>query len=233
MKKLGLIGGVGPESTIPYYHGIVYGVQEKVGRPYFPPLTIESLSTFEVIRMSSQGLREELTAYLLAGIRNLEAAGADFGALACNTGHMVFEELQAQSHIPLVSIVDVTCSEAQRQGFQKLGLLGTMATMDGTFFKQPFERAGMEIVTPLDAEKKLIAQKITDELELGIVKPETVSAVQKIVDRMVEQNGIEAVVLGCTELPMLFENAALPVPVLDTMQIHIAALVENIMEEGE
>ena len=232
MKKLGLIGGVGPESTIPYYRGIVYGVQKKVGHPYFPPLTIESLSTFEVIRMSSQGLREELTAYLLAGIRNLEAAGTDFGALACNTGHMVFEELQAQSHIPLVSIVDVTCAEAQRQGFKKLGLLGTAATMDGAFFKQPFEQAGIELVTPLDAEKKLIAKKITEELELGIVKPETVLAVQKIVDGMVKRSGIEAVVLGCTELPMLFENAALSVPVLDTMQIHIAALVENIMEDG-
>lgn len=232
MKKLGLIGGVGPESTIPYYRGIVYGVQKKVGRSYFPPLTIESLSAFEVIRMSSQGLREELTAYLLAGIRNLEASGADFGALACNTGHMVFEELQAQSHIPLVSIVDVTCAEAQRQGFQKLGLLGTTATMDSAFFKRPFERAGMEIVTPLNAEKAWVAQKITEELEFGIVKPETASGFQKIVEGMAEQKGIEAVVLGCTELPMLFENTALSVPILDTMQLHIAALVETIMEDG-
>ena len=86
-----MLGGVGPESTIPYYRGIIYGVQKKVGRPYFPPLTIESLSTFEVIRMSFHVLLEELTGYLLAGVRNLEAAGADFGALACNTGHMVFK----------------------------------------------------------------------------------------------------------------------------------------------
>lgn len=230
MKKLGLIGGVGPESTIPYYRGIVYGVQKKVGEPYFPPLVIESLSTFEVIRMSSQGLREDLTAYLLAGIRNLEAAGADFAALACNTGHMVFEELQAQSRIPLVSIVEVACAEAKRQGFTKLGLLGTMATMDGTFFKRPFEQTGIEIVTPLSEEKELIAQKITEELELGVVKPETVSAFQKIVERMGKDDGIQAVVLGCTEMPMLFEKAALTVPVLDTMQLHIAALVDKIME---
>lgn len=227
-----MLGGVGPESTIPYYRGIIYGVQKKVGRPYFPPLTIESLSTFEVIRMSFHGLLEELTGYLLAGVRNLEAAGADFGALACNTGHMVFKELQAQSSIPLVSIVDVTCAEAQRQSFTKLGLLGTAATMDGVFFKRPFERAGMEIATPSDAEKEWIEQKITDELEFGIVKPETVSEFQKIVKRMMERNGIQAVILGCTELPMLFTDAALPVPVLDTMQIHIAVLVEKIMEDG-
>lgn len=232
MKKLGLLGGVGPESTIPYYRGIIYGVQKKVGRPYFPPLTIESLSTFEVIRMSFHGLLEELTGYLLAGVRNLEAAGADFGALACNTGHMVFKELQAQSPIPLVSIVDVTCVEAQRQGFTKLGLLGTAVTMAGVFFKHPFEQVGMEVATPSDAEKEWIEQKITDELEFGIVEPETVSEFQKIVKRMMERNGIQAVILGCTELPMLFTDAALPVPVLDTMQIHIAVLVEKIMEDG-
>lgn len=140
--------------------------------------------------------------------------------------------MQTQSSILLVSIVDVTCAEAQRQGFTKLGLLGTAVTMDGVFFKRPFERAGMEIATPSDAEKEWIEQKITDELEFGIVKPETVSEFQKIVKRMAEQNGIQAVILGCTELPMLFKDATLSVPVLDTMQIHIAALVEKIMENG-
>lgn len=230
MKKLGLIGGVGPESTISYYHGIVYGVQEKMGVPFLPPLTIESLSAFEVIRMSSQGLREELADYLLTGIHNLTSAGADFGALACNTGHMVFEELQGRSPLPLVNIVDVTCAEAQRQGFTRLGLLGTAATMSGMFFKRPFERVGIEIVTPEAAEQELIALKITKELELGIVKQETAALFVEIVARMVAERNIQAVVLGCTELPLLFKDTALPIPVLDTMQIHIAALVKNIME---
>ena len=116
MKKLGLIGGVGPESTIPYYRSIVNGVKDRVGRPYLPPLTIESLSCFEVIRMSSESDTEGLTAYLLAGIRNLAAAGA---ALACNTGHLVFDELQKASPIPLVSIVEATCAEAVRRGYKK------------------------------------------------------------------------------------------------------------------
>lgn len=233
MKKLGLIGGVGPESTIPYYHDIVYGVQKRVGRAYFPELTIESLSTFEVIRMSSQGMREELTAYLLKGIRHLEAAGAEVGALTCNTGHMVFEELQAQAKIPLVSIVDVTCAEAQRQGFTRLGLLGTAATMNGTFFNPPFERVGIKVITPLPEEKEMIARKIPEELELGIVNAETVSAFTKVVERMTEKEKIQAVILGCTELPMLFRGVTLPVPVLDTMQIHIKELINKIMESGE
>ena len=135
MKKLGLIGGVGPESTIPYYRSIVNGVKDRVRRPYLPPMTIESLSCFEVIRMSSEGDTEGLTAYLLAGIRNLAAAGAEVGALACNTGHLVFDELQKTSPIPLVSIVEATCAEAVRRGYKKVGLIGTSATMEADFFK--------------------------------------------------------------------------------------------------
>lgn len=180
MKKLGLIGGVGPESTILYYKGIVYGVKERVGKPYLPPLTIESLSCFEVIRMSSEGDAAGLTAYLLAGIHNLAAAGAEVGALACNTGHMVFDELQKVSPIPLISIVDTSCAEAMRKGYQKVGLLGTSATMEADFFKRPFRKAG---------------------------------------------------ILGCTELLLLFEGRSTPVPLLDTIQIHIRALVDAVMEE--
>lgn len=231
MKKLGLIGGVGPESTIPYYHGIVYGVQKKVGRPFFPPLTIESLSSFEVIRMSSRGKKEELTAYLLAGIRNLAAAGADFGALACNTGHMVFEELQEQSPIPLVSIVETACAEAKRLQLTKVGLIGTTATMEGDFFRQPFENAGITVITPEESERNMIAQRITDELELGIVNQETVLAFTYIVHRMTEQAQIQALVLGCTELPLLFKDVELPVPCLDTMQLHIQALIKEVLSE--
>lgn len=231
MKKLGLIGGVGPESTIPYYKGIVYGVQKRVGKPYLPPLTIESLSCFEVIRMSSEGDTAGLTDYLLEGIHNLAAAGAEVGALACNTGHMVFDELQKLSPIPLISIVEATCAEAIRQGYQKVGLLGTSATMEADFFQKPFRKAGIEVVIPDAEERAYIADHIVNELEMGIVKEDTAAHILKIVERMASEQQIEAVVLGCTELPLLFEGRSTPVPLLDTMQIHIRALVDAVMEE--
>lgn len=232
MRKLGLIGGIGPEATIPYYHDIVYGVQKKLNKQYFPQLTIESLSCFEVIPMSAEGRYKELKEYLLGGIRNLAAAGADFGALACNTAHIVFDELKAESPIPLVSIVDVTLAEAQRLGVKKAGLLGTAATMREDFFRKPFEQAGVEIAVPTENEMDAIAEKILDELELGIVKPETVKLFCDVVDRMVEEDQIEAVILGCTEIPLVFKDVALPVARLDTMEIHIRALVEEILKEG-
>lgn len=231
MKKLGLIGGVGPESTIPYYKGILYGVKARTGKLYLPPLTIESLSCYEVIRMSSEGNTEGLTAYLLTGIRNLAAAGAEVGALACNTGHMVFDELQKASPIPLVSIVDVTCAEAVRQGYQRVGLLGTAATMEADFFKTPFREAGIEVVIPDEKERAYIADRIVNELEMGSVNEDTAAHVLKLVERMAGEQKIEAIVLGCTELPLLFEGRKPAVPLLDTMKIHIDALVNTVMEE--
>lgn len=231
MKKLGLIGGVGPESTIPYYRGIVNGVKDRVGKPYLPPLTIESLSCFEVIRMSSEGDTDGLTAYLLSGIRNLAAAGAEVGALACNTGHLVFDELQKVSPIPLVSIVEAACAEAVRRGYRKVGLMGTSATMEADFFKAPFRKAGIEVVTPTAEERAYLADHILNELEMGIVRDQTAAHILKIMERMAKERQIEAVVLGCTELPLLFEGCTTPVPLLDTMQIHINALINTVMEE--
>lgn len=231
MKKLGLIGGIGPESTIPYYHDIVYGVQSKIGEKFFPNLIIESLNVFDVLNMCDKKEYEELTNYLMVAINNLRASGADFIALSGNTPHIVFDELKKRSSIPLVSIVEATCDETKRRNISKVGLLGTIFTMDGEFFKKPFENNHIEVVTPTDEEKRFVNEKISQELELGIVKEETLSAFLKIVQRMKDENGIQAIVLGCTELPLLFKGIRTPVDCLDTMQIHIQTLVNMIIED--
>lgn len=231
MKKLGLIGGIGPESTIPYYHDIVYGVQSKVGEKFFPNLTIESLNVFDVLNMCDRKEYEALTNYLMTAINNLRASGADFIALSGNTPHIVFDELQKRSSIPLVSIIEATCDETKRRNISKVGLLGTIFTMDGEFFKKPFVNNQIEVVTPTDEEKRFVNQKISQELELGIVKEETLSAFMKIVHRMKDENGIQAIILGCTELPLLFKGVKTPVDCLDTMQIHIQTLVNMIVED--
>lgn len=230
MKKLGLIGGVGPEATVPYYRGIVYGVQQRLNKPFFPPLVIESLSCFEVIRMSSQNDREGLAQYLLNGVNNLAAAGAQVGALACNTGHMVFDELQKRSPIPLVSIVETTCAEARRQNFTRVGILGTAATMEDDYFKTPFLQAGIDVAVPPASARKYIADAILNELELGVVKETTARRFLEIVADMAREQNIAAVILGCTELPLLFNGRKVSVPVLDTMQLHIEKLVDVILE---
>ncbi len=230
MKKLGLIGGMGPESTIPYYHDIVYGVQEALGESIFPELSIESVNVFKVLGLCSEKKYDELTEYLMKAINNLARSGADFAALSANTPHIVFDRLKAQSSIPLISIVEATCEEAKRRGLMKIGLIGTIFTMTGEFFKTPFEKEGIQVIIPSESEMVLINEKISKELELGIVKEETLRYFQNIISRMRDEDGIEAIVLGCTELPLLLNDEVSPVPCLDTMQIHIRTIIDTILD---
>ena len=229
MKKLGLVGGMSPESTIPYYHDIVYGVQKRVGKSYFPPLTIESVNVFELLRLCEEQKYDEMTDYLLKAIDSLAKSGADFAALSANTPHIVFDRLQERSPLPLVSIIEAARDYAVNHGMKKLGLLGTRFTMQGEFFKKPFVDSGIEIITPTESEMELVGSKIVSELEIGIVKPETLALFQNIIERMKTENGIEAIILGCTELPLILNDEVSPVACLDTMQIHINALIDMIM----
>lgn len=230
MKKLGLVGGMGPESTIPYYHDIVYGVQEALGQSVFPELSIESVNVFDVLRLCGEQKYDELTEYLMNAINNLVKSGADFAALSANTPHIVFDRLKEKSQIPLISIVEATCEEAKHRELKKIGLLGTIFTMTGDFFKAPFLKSGIQVVIPSEKEMELINEKISTELELGIVKEETLLSFQQIISRMKDENGIEAIVLGCTELPLLLNDEVSPVPCLDTMQIHINSIICAILE---
>lgn len=227
MKKLGLVGGMGPESTVPYYQGIVHGVRERTGN--FPGLTIESVSVFDVLDFCAREDYDGLLDYLAAAVDRLAAAGADFAALGANTPHIVFDRLQARSPLPLVSIVDAACQEAERQGLQTLGLLGTAFTMEEAFFKKPFTDRGIRIAVPAPEERRWIGEKIAGELELGVVRPETRAGFDAILDRLRREEGIQAAVLGCTELPLLFRERPAPLPCLDTMAVHIRALVDEIL----
>lgn len=230
MKKLGLVGGMGVESTIPYYHDIVYGVQNKIGKKFFPNITIESVNVFDVLGLCSEQKYDELTDYLMKAIKNLTTSGADIIALSANTPHIVFDRLQNISTVPLVSIVEATCNEAIRLNIHKLGLLGTIFTMTEDFFKKPFYNSNIEIITPTAEEMEYINLKISSELEFGVIKEETLQGFQKIIKRMQQEDSIEAVILGCTELPLLLNDEVSPIPCLDTMKIHIQLLIDLIVE---
>lgn len=228
MRKLGLVGGMGPESTLMYYHDIVYGVQKSIGR--FPELTVESVDVSKILECCQEREYDCLADYLLQAIRNLAASGADFAALSANTPHIVFDQIQGRSPLPLVSILESTCAEVKRHAISRVGLLGTVFTMEGAFYRAPFVRDGIEIVVPTQSERDLVNRRITDELEVGIVRDETRDEFMGIIERMKREEGIQAVVLGCTELPLLFDGFEAPVACLDSMQIHIQTLVDMILE---
>lgn len=231
MKKLGLVGGMGPESTMPYYHGIVYGVNARTSKDFFPNLTIESINVFHILQLCAKKDYESLTEYVLEALQNLARSGADFAALSANTTHIVFDRLRERSPLPLLSIVEAVCSEAMRRNYRKIGLLGTIFTMTEDFYKKPFMIEGIEVVVPSATEMQRVDRLISDELEYGIIKPETLAEFQQIIARMRDENGIEAIILGCTELPLILNADNSPVPVLDTMKIHIDAIVNEILSE--
>lgn len=228
MRKLGLIGGTGPESTLIYYRELTKRVAEETGN-ILPPLTIESLSVYKILDYCRKDDMEGLTAYLLEGIQCLARAGAEAACLTGITPHIVFPELEVASSIPLISIIDAACEYCERAGYRKIAILGTAPTMSGTFFKSPFISKGIDVVVPSIDEQAYIGSVIETELERGLIQPETVEKIKKITERLILDDHAEAIVLGCTELPLVYDRIFLPVEKIDVMKIHIEKLTEFIL----
>lgn len=226
MKKLGLIGGTGPESTLIYYQKICQQVYQDTG--LLPPLNIESLSVYQVLKLSEKHEFDKLTNYLVNGINNLEKAGAQFAALTGITPHIVFDQVQSKVNIPLVSIPSTLRNYAVKQNLKRLVLLGTAPTMSQHFVQDAFKDSDIDIVVPKIKDQNYIGEKIEAELEKGIVKEETQHQFVKIINQMINENKIDGIILGCTELPLAFNNLNLPIDILDAMEIHIKQLISMI-----
>ncbi|OCA97235.1 aspartate/glutamate racemase family protein [Clostridium beijerinckii] len=229
MKKVGIVGGMGPESTIEYYNKIVYGYQEKHSKDYFPNMVIESINIFEMLELCKTKDFDALTELLLKAIKNVAASGADFAALAANTPHIVFEALKEKSPIPLISIVEETYKKVEKDKLKVVGLLGTSVTMDADFFKKPFRDNGIKIVVPEEIIRNFINDKITNELEYGIIKDSTKQKIIKIIKELKEREKVEGIILGCTELPFLLKDVEFSLNVYDTMEIHVNSILSNII----
>lgn len=230
MKIAGIIGGIGPESTLEYYRLLVSTYRERKPDGSYPPLIINSIDMQRMRSLVEANQLAGLTEYLLDEIRRLAGAGADFGALSANTPHLVFEGLRRRSPIPLISIVEVTCEAAKRLGLNRLGLLGTRLTMQGRFYPEVFTPAGMALVVPDCAEQDYVHDKYMNELVNGIVRAETRQGMLAIVERLKRQERIEGLILGGTELPLLLgdvKDAALVF--LDTTRLHVEQIVARML----
>jgi aspartate racemase len=228
VKRLGIIGGLGPESTVDYYQLIVSTYREGTHGGY-PAIIINSIDLNKARDLVTANALGDLTEYLVAEVQRLAKAGADFGLLAANTPHIVFDDLSRQSPIPLLSIVEATCDAAKALGLKKVGLLGTRFTMQGRFFHDVFEEAGMTLVVPAEEEQAYIHEKYLGELVNGVFLPETRKRLLEIVQRLKTSGGVEAVILGGTELPLILRNAASDIPFLDTTKIHVNAAVAEML----
>ncbi|WP_027004393.1 aspartate/glutamate racemase family protein [Corynebacterium halotolerans] len=231
MRKLGLIGGTGPESTLIYYRRITEAVQKAAGETTIPPMTIENLSAFEVFDFCGRQDFDGLTDYLLAGLDNLAAAGAEAAALTANTTHIVFDRLAESSPIPLISSIDSTRRAVTEAGVGSVVLLGTEFTMANDFLASPLREDGVHVAVPDGEEIGYIQDRIATELEHGVVTDETRDGFLRIVDRLIAGDSAELVILACTELPLLFSGGSLPLPSLDTIDPHVADLTRAILAD--
>lgn len=230
MEKLGILGGMGPESTLEYYKKIVYQYEKRMGRQVFPNLNIESIDIFAMLALCRQKRYEELTRMLVNGIDKLAQAGATVGLMAANTPHIVFDQVQKQSPIPLISILNATLSKIKQHHQTTVGLLGTDFTMEQGFFEKPFLENQIHIVLPADQDIPKVNHFIVSELEQGIIKESTKQYLKKVVRNMIATNQIEGLILGCTEVPLILSQSDFEITVYDTTQIHVDRAVDYLMK---
>jgi aspartate racemase len=226
---IGIIGGISPESTIEYYQLLLSAYREKTGRA--PLIIINSIAIDKIAGLFSGGDLPGVTEYLSEELQKLERAGATCGLIAANTPHLVFDDLQRSSKIPLISIVRATCDEAKSRGFHRVGLMGTRFTMEGDLYPKDLAEAGIVTVTPSATERDYIHEKYMGELIRATFLPETREGLCNIVRRMKREASVDAVILGGTELPLIFRADDVDgISLLDTSRIHVHAVVKYVCD---
>lgn len=230
MKTLGMIGGIGPESTIEYYRRLIAAYQERTRDGSYPSILLNSINLNKMLDLMGANELAELTEYLLEEVRKLARAGADFGLLAANSPHIVFDDLQRQSPIPLISIVGATCDAVQALRLNRVGLFGARFTMQGEFYPNIFSRAGITLVTPDEKEQAYIHDKYMNELVKGVFLPETRARLLAIVDRLKAEADIQGLILGGTELPLILKaDTYHGIPFFDTTRIHVQQALAHML----
>jgi aspartate racemase len=208
MKTAGIIGGIAPESTIQYYRQAVAEYQRLTNESEFPPIIINSIHMTKMLNLIGHNKLTEVTDYLLFEIIKLQKAGADFAVMASNTPHVVFNEIQRQSPITLISSVEVACDAAKKDKLKKVGVLGTRFTMQGTAYPNTFSKVNIEVVAPNPTEQEFIHIIYMSELVKGILLPSTKLKLNEIIESMLLRDNIDGVILAGTELPLILTRDA-------------------------
>jgi aspartate racemase len=230
MKTVGLVGGLGPESTIDYYRRILAAWTRRTPASA-PSIVIDSLDVARALHLVDTD-RPALIEYLMTSVERLAGAGVNFIALTANTPHIVFDELAARARVPLVSIVETCAAAAVHRKLGRLALLGTRFTMEGRFYADAFSRHGVQVVSPDAADRTWVHERYVGELLKGDFRDATREGFERLVTRLRERERIEGVILGGTELPLLLrESTVAGVPVLDTTALHVDAIVERLHAE--
>lgn len=222
-KRIGILGGISHESTIAYYDLLLRKYFARSHNYYYPEIVIFSLDFQKFTDFEDRGERTNYIDYIMAGVRALEAAKADFILMAANSPHAVFAEVAAQANVPMLSIVQVTAEAALRAGVRKLLLLGIKFTMQSTFYQTTFANVGLEVITPTSDEQAEINHIIFAELVIGHFAEPSKKWLLALIQRYAVMHEIDAVILGCTELPLLLKPGDSELLLFDTLDLHVEA----------
>jgi aspartate racemase len=221
-KKIGVLGGLSPESTIEYYRYITRAYTERFGDYGYPEIIIYGVSFQPYVDWSQQERWDLVALGLSEAAKKLEAAGADFIVIATNTMHLVFDQVQASVAVPMLSLLDAVGDAILKQDVKRVGLLGTKFTMEKTFYQDALARKGITVLIPNKDEREYVNAVIYDELVAGRIRDESRAGFVAIIKKLAER-GAEGVILGCTEIPLLVSEEDAGLSLFDTTAIHAKA----------
>jgi len=230
MARIGMIGGLGPESTLDYYRLLIETHRKSVRDESNPEIVIYSMDINKLIHMMANKQWNDAVNCLVDGLRVLHGASADFGFISSNTPHIVFDRVKELSPIPLLSIVEETCKQVEKNCIKKVGLLGTLFTMQSDFYQNVFKNKNIQIIVPTEEEQQYVHNKIMTEIELGNYFDETRVGLLKIIKKMRDEHSIEGLILGCTELPLILTRDEFGIPFFNTSKIHVDSIIQYYLQ---
>ena len=221
-KKIGILGGLSPESTVEYYLHITRAYTRRFGDYGYPEIIIYSVSFQPYVDWPAEERWDLVAQGLGNAAKKLEAAGADFIIISTNTMHLVIDQIRASVKIPVLSLLDVVGEAVKQRGFKTVGLLGTAYTMEKGLYQNALGGQGIKVLVPEWDERKFINNVIYKELVAGQIKDESRTGYQKIIRNLAER-GAQGIILGCTEIPLLIGEADAGLPLFDTTILHAEA----------
>ncbi|MBR4690911.1 MAG: amino acid racemase [Bacteroidales bacterium] len=231
MKKIGLIGGVGPVSTVNYYLELNRLYHNDFGVNEYPEFVIDSLSLNKVTTALADERYDIVCEILKKSADILRNAGAECVAICSNTPHIVLSQIVDELPLPFVSIVDATVRAVKNGGYKNVLVLGTLATMQSVMYQSVLAENGISSVTPSVEDQQTIADIIFPNLENGIVDPDERLEILALVEKYIAYQSVDAVLLACTELPLIIKPADLTIPVIDTALVHAKEIYEFAVKQ--
>lgn len=228
-KRIGILGGLSPESTVAYYQYITHAYTERFGDYGYPEILIYSVRFQSYVDWPKEDRWDLVAKGLSESAQKLEAAGAELIIIATNTMHMVFEQVQAAVDVPMLSLLDAVSEVILARGIETVGLLGTSFTMEKPFYQGALTQKGITVLVPDAGGREYVNRVIYDELVAGQIREESRQEFVTIIRRLAEQ-GAQGIVLGCTEIPLLVSEADVGLPLFDTTAIHAEAALRYAIE---